>query len=183
MEEVNCNVSFEQLSFDELSRIESVCKSVKHLSEHDNLFQILKGDEDSLFSRGIRFSQLRELFNKIKLHFDHGESDGVPKLIQNKLVSSAEKIQANITNGWCLWSQRFKTLFNGRLYVQRYTWGGAEACPFKSLKDEQYHGYEYGSHDWIFMNASNFEVIHIGDLLFHEISEHHFNIMLISINL
>jgi len=75
---------------------------------------------------------------------------------------------------WSCWGSELARILKNKLLVFRVAWGGAETCPFQSVHDTRYHGYEYGSHDWVFIKKDTMEIMHIGDLLFHQITRHHF---------
>lgn len=117
--------------------------------DNENLVGLIKNDKIKLRQLGITFAQLKLFFDKIRKHVAY------------------QKLFGNITpdNG-CY-------IFNNKIYAHQTLWRGAEPCPFQSLYDKNYHGFEYGYCDWIFVNKNNV-CFHIGDILFHEIAEHHF---------
>lgn len=201
---INCNCTNDKLDDNEWARIESQCIKQKHLNSSDlpsniftrvsNLFssgellrEQITQDEQILSNAGITFDQLDKFFNAFKLYWS--------KFCKNVVNLSKENIELNdktkafveqyysngqyaklVRKGWCLWGitkARFN-MFGTNYLVDRFTWGGAENCPFQSAQDKKYHGYEYGSHDWIIFNLDSMECIHIGDLLFHQIMTHKF---------
>jgi hypothetical protein len=171
---INCNESNDVITTDEFNEIELCCKKQNHIQETDSLQSIIKTDEDTLVSLGITFEQLEDFFEKIKFHFAHyANKDEKP----NVTLSEEEKNLINSFkiggSGWCGWGNSCCELF-GNFVVFRVVWGGAETCPFQSKLDKRYHGYEYGDRDWIFLNRNTLKAIHIGDLLFHQITKHHF---------
>lgn len=168
-----CNYNNETLSDMEWDRIETQCKKQRHLETEDNLKDLIARDEKAIASHGLSFEQLGLFFEKLKLHF----AKEVNEKKEHKLTSAEVvllKKHALGGSGWSSWASHVATIFNGKLVVARYTWGGAETCPFQSSEDDGYHGYEYGSHDWIFIRTDKNESMHIGDLLFHQITKHHF---------
>lgn len=122
---------------------------------------------------GITFEQLSEYFDKIKAHYYKGVNDQYHPDISQELIETLKSIKLG-GSGWCCQSNSRTQIFHDQLIVICLTWGGAEQCPFQSPDDKRYHSYEYGSHDWIFVNPQTKEYLHIGDLLFHQITKHHF---------
>lgn len=173
MTELKCNYTNDTLSEDEWYRIENKCKSQHHLQDSDNLKQVIFNDENVLASANITFEQLTDFFEKVKYHYYYQiNHNNEYKLSQTESNTIS---QLNIWgSAWCCWNLKFTKIFKNTIIVGRITWGGAEQCTFQSLEDNKYHGYEYGSHDWIFFNTVTNECMHIGDLLFHQISKHHF---------
>jgi len=169
--EINCNIPNDKLDDNEWKRIEEQCKSQKHIDKNDDIKKIIAEDEKTLEKLGITFQQLKDFFRKIKLRFAHNLHLNKYKLEdwETKLANTL-KIGGR---GWCCRNSPSTTIFQ-KYTVIRISWGGAEICPFQSPYDKRYHGYEYGSHDWIFINRETKKCIHIGDLLFHQIIEHHF---------
>ncbi len=197
-----CNCTNDKLDNSEWARIESQCIKQKHLVLSDlstniftrviNLFssgellrkQIVQ-DEQTLNNAGITFEQLDKFFTALKLywlkfctigaHLKNIELDDKTKAFVEKYYSNSQFAKLN-KNGWCSWgfSRAKFNMFGTNYLVDRFTWGGAETCPFQSTQDKKYYGYEYGSHDWIIFNLDLMECIHIGDLLFHQIHAHKF---------
>lgn len=169
---MQCNVTNDLLTENDWIQIESECIKRHHLHESNKLTHIIKNDNDVMKNYDITFDQLKDFFKKIKYHFSANlknkeeKNDGHSQIIQNLLPKN--------TAGWCCWGSNCVKIFNNKITVFKITWGGAETCSFKSPEDTKYHGCEYGSHDWIFINNDTDKAMHIGDLLFHQISEHHF---------
>lgn len=171
---INCNHLNHLLTDEELLRINKQCKLQNHISDEDNLQNIIKKDEQIVRDQGITFEQLKDFFQKIKLHFNDTISKHGKVELNKKQEEHINKYSYIGGPGWSLWEHQVGNIFHDQITVCKITWGGAELCPFQSLEDERYHGYEYGSHDWIFINNSTNTSMHIGDLLFHQIAEHHF---------
>jgi hypothetical protein len=185
-ETIKCNYATNELSEAEISRIEAQCKEQRHITETSSLLDLIKADEEVVRTYGFTFEQLGNFFRKIQMHFYRNINDDKTEVVLSDAVS--EKLsQIKLGGpGWSCWSNNRTTIFNGQITVIRVTWGGAERCPFQSTEDDRYHGYEYGSHDWMFINNLTLatrglerqvpteEIMHIGDLLFHQISVHHF---------
>jgi hypothetical protein len=171
---INCNESNDVITADEFYRIELCCKKQNHIQETDSLQSIIKTDEETLTSLGITFEQLENFFEKIKFHFAHyankADKPNVTLSEEEKALINSLKIGGS---EWCGWGNSCCELF-GNFVTFRLVWGGAETCPFQSKLDKRYHGYEYGDKDWIFLNRNTLKTIHIGDLLFHQITKHHF---------
>ena len=126
---------------------------------------------DVLKNNGIEMSQIVNFFKKIDCHIN-----SLIKVKENKedidLVKKIfEKKKIN-TNGWKLWKMKKCKIFKNTILVYLLTWGGAELCGFQSEKDKHYHGFEYGSTDYIFIKDK--QVLHIGSLLIHSIVSHNF---------
>lgn len=155
MDTINCNLSNDVIDDTEWSRIERQCKNQHHIDPSCDLKLLIANDEATVVRHGITFDQLDKFFNKIRKHFDKKINDHLQQFGYDGIY--------DIT----------PTIF-GSIIVRQETWRGAEQCPFQSPLDERYHGYEYGSHDWYFTNTKTGEELHIGDLLFHQISAHHF---------
>jgi len=155
----------------DIERIEKKCREQNHLSQTELLKQRIFEDEVVLKQHGITFKQLEDFFEKIIYHM--GTKSFKSYSPTEKEFQELQKYQIGST-GWCLWNIQYNLLFNDRFLCVKITWGGAELCPFQSVHDKKYHGYEYGSHDWIFIDRVTLESIHIGDLLFHQITKHHF---------
>lgn len=169
---INCHYSNDKINEDEWNRIELQCKEQKHLAKNDKLRDIIESDEKTLESYGITFKQLKDFFKKIKYHFYHQMSNNVNYQInknERKLLKTLKIDSNSFPYSW-----NYTKIFNGKLIIGFSIWDGAEICPFKSDLDKQYHGYEYGDTDWFFIKTDTNEVMHIGDLLFHQINTHHF---------
>ncbi len=191
---INCNYTNDKLDDSEWDRIESKCIKQKHLNSNNlskNIFtrffssgELLRDqiaqDEQKLADAGITFEQLDKFFTTFKLYWNKYSKTNIE--LDDETKAQVEKFYADSQftkldmSGWCSWGL-LKAKFNmfGTNYlVDRITWGGAEQCPFQSLEDKRYHGYEYGSHDWIIFNLDANIQMHIGDLLFHQIIAHKF---------
>jgi hypothetical protein len=173
-ETIECNYATNELSEAEISRIEAQCKAQHHITEKSSLLDLIKADEEVVRTYGFTFEQLGNFFRKIQMHFYRNINDDKTEVVLSDAVT--EKLsQIKLGGpGWSCQGNNRTTIFNGQITVIRVTWGGAERCPFQSTEDDRYHGYEYGSHDWMFINNLTEEIMHIGDLLFHQISVHHF---------
>jgi hypothetical protein len=169
---MNCNYSNDKLSDTEIYRIENQCKLQNHIDNSESLLNIIKADEAYIYDNSFTFQQLKNFFEKIKLHYNHNNN--------NKEINVNEQIREKINqmiiggNGWCCREINIANIFADQFTVIKISFGGSEECPFKSPDDKKYRGYEYGSHDWIFVNNNTEKIMHIGDLLFHQITEHHF---------
>lgn len=167
---IKCNVANQLLVNDEWIRIESQCQKQTHLGPNESLLNLIKKDEQTVKQLGITFEQLDDFFDKIHHHYNKGLEDG-------QLIAPTEEhlsLYQTIKVPLCLSGQYWTPIFNNTILVQCVVCVGAETCPFQSPNDKKYHGYEYGDRDWIFLNPTNHQIIHIGDLLFHQIIKHHF---------
>jgi len=169
---MQCNLLNEQLPDEEWIIIEKKCRYQKHLGQDENLKNLIIEDEKIMENHNITFVQLKNFFDKIKYHAD-------AHTYENEVVFNEQYI--NIVKSlnlgspkWCLWGRMIFPIFNNKIHVIQIVWGGAELCPFRSPEDKKYRGYEYGSIDWVFIKCDTGEYMHIGDLLFHQISKHHF---------
>jgi hypothetical protein len=171
---IKCNVENKFLTDQEWERVEQQCHKVGHLAETDRLKAVIAQDEETMEQSEITFQQIGDFFDKIKGHF-------WKKVNTNQEIDRSKEICGIIGNyqlggkGWCCWGSHMVSIFQDQLMVFRVEWGGAEKCPFQSLEDQNYHGYEYGSVDWIFIDPKTKESLHVGDLLFHQIVTHHFS--------
>lgn len=171
---LHCNYTNDVLDATEWDRIDAACKSRGHIADNANVKDIIQCDEKKLSDRGITFRQLDDFFKKLVEHVNYEITHGWEfKHISDAECDIVEKVFKGINmSGWCCWGRNTVKIFHDSITVLKLTWGGAEECPFKSLNDKMYHGYEYGSVDYVFMKGD--EYIHIGDLLFHQIVKHHF---------
>ena len=172
MSDIDCNESNDKLSSDEFKRIQDECIKRQHISPTTNLKKLIENDEKIIMNLGITFEQLSDFFQKIRSHFNYG--------IYHKHSHELSTDDTTVINSFNLggkgWSRRFfdcVTIFD-KIIVCCVEWNGAEICPFKSPLDKQYRGHCYGCKDWIFINKDTRQSIHVGDLLFHQISKHHF---------
>lgn len=169
---IKCNVANSNIDDVEWSRIETQCKLQKHIDGNTNLRDLIKQDEEKLASLEITFQQLNDLFEVIQRDISDGREIGYPVPDCDK--ENINNITIGINNcGWCQWSSLKIPILNYTMCVVEYVWGGSERCPFQSECDKEYHGYEYGDKDYIFINNTG-EYLHIGSLLFHQITAHHF---------
>ena len=171
--DVECNYSTDLLSAIEIERIEKKCKQQRHIDDTDKLFAQINADEQVLASYGITFNQLEKFFEKIKYHFYKAVRNHKDHTLTSEEISLVDSVFVSGT-GWCRWGSSYAKIFHDKVLVVIQTWGGAEKCPFQRLEDKRYNGYKYGSHDWYFIKIDTNEIMHIGDLLFHQISKHHF---------
>lgn len=169
-----CNYLNDVLDATEWDRIDAACKSRGHIADNVNVKDVIQSDEKKLSNHGITFQQLDDFFKKLVEHVDHEITHGRElKHITDTECDMVEKAFKEINmSGWCCWGRNSVKIFHGAITVVKLTWGGAEVCPFQSLNDKKYHGYEYGSIDYVFMKGD--EYIHVGNLLFHQIVQHHF---------
>jgi hypothetical protein len=177
--QIVCNVSNDELSSDKWTRIQLECIKNNHLGKGENIFDIIEHDNQILKSYGISHKQIYDFFMKITYHFDNNMG------IHNLSLTNIDKqhikkirereikrfINLNEKHYQCIFKIK---IFNDNLEVIRITWGGADMCLFQSISDKKYHGYEYGSHDWIFHDVKNDTWFYIADLLFHQIGKHNF---------
>lgn len=171
---IQCNIATDKLSDAEISRIETQCKVQHHIAETASLRDQIKADEEVVFRYGFTFEQLGNFFEKIKAHYSCTEKEvDIKDVLSGDVIEKLKKFKIG-GPGWCCWGSGKKMIFGNQIFVFKITWGGAEECPFQSPEDKRYNGYKYGSHDWVFANLATNEVMHIGDLLFHQIAEHHF---------
>lgn len=164
-----CNIDNSEFDEVEWMRITDICRKKKHIGQDEIVKDIIEADDKILEQHGITYEQLGKYFDKIMKHYDNNEKTKINS-IEASIVN--ELLRGIDIGGWCLWSCMKSKIFNERITVIKLTWGGAETCPFQDAKDTKYHGYEYGSSDWIFIKGN--ECMHIGDLLFHQIVNHHF---------
>lgn len=181
MTTINCNHSNDTFNDNEWNRIQAQCIKQKHIKPNDNLKQIIKTDEETLANLCITFDQLKDFFFVFKLYvkkygIDKSAEYLMPEFVKKFWSDKTDNFFSLHKGGWCSWgsySYQFN-MFGTNYFVSRITWGGAETCPFQHPEDKRYHGYEYGSHDWLIWNLDNESFMHIGDLLFHQIVTHHF---------
>ena len=178
---INCNYSNNKISNDEWNSIQNRCIEHKHINPKENLKNIIETDEQILSNTGITFEQLEDFCFALRLYVKKYEikentKNIKPPIVKNFFEDQTDNFFSLNRKNWCLWNQSSYqfNMFDTNYYIIRYTWGGAERCPFQSPEDKNYHGYEYGSLDWLIWNLDTNDFMHIGDLLFHQISTHHF---------
>lgn len=154
----------DKLEFDDLD--EEKCKNAGHLI--GSLKELVNEDETIISLYGITFEQLRDFFATLKHHFNKGY------LKDYQLTESDKKNFSSIMlirkSSWCLMNISYYSIFNDKYFVIGYHWAGGEVCPLHKDGGKRISG----SIDWFFLKRSTGEVIHIADLLFHQIVEHHF---------
>lgn len=176
----DCNCKNDKFDTSEWARIESQCVKQKHLGPSESLEALIAQDEQTLANAGITFDQLDKFFTAFKLHWKKysNEKTELDDELQAKVAHFYSSSQFEKLNkiGWCCWGRtRAKfNMFGTNYFVEKYTWGGAETCPFQSTQNKKYYGYDYGSHDWVIFNLDSNIQMHIGDLLFHQIIAHKF---------
>lgn len=159
------------------NEIENRCINQKHLYEGENLLEIIKKDEDKMSSYGITFEQLEQLFNNIRQttsfhnwrQEEPATDDDLVKMCQYIPICYDQHARPEHHRGHSKHS-----FFDGKIYIITMEWCGSERCPFQLDTDTTYHGYEYGCRDFLFIKREQDECLHIGDLLFHQIIDHHF---------
>src|SRR6185437_5725564 len=179
---IDCNVDNEKLLEAEITRIQGQAWKQGHLSK-ETLWKRIQQDEALLAGKNITFTQLAQLFEKIFLHYADLSTKQRPLTMAEIELGLKTITYSDLLRQWRLSAEfqkrgkeatfHARDLFGGQLTVVLISWGGAEECPFKSLSDPSYHGYEYGSYDWVFFR--NGQCLHVGDLLLrHQITKHHF---------
>ncbi len=181
---INCNIANDKLDTKEWERIQAQCIKQKHICSHtfcknDDLREIIKKDEETLAGVGITFAQLEDFIFGFHLYFKKYSSYSqidLPDVVNKFYQDKSDKYFTINRNGWCSWGRSYSkfNMFGTNYFVIKFTWGGAETCPFQSPEDKKYHGYSYGSHDWLIWNLDSNKFMHIGDLLFHQITAHKF---------
>ena len=83
---MNCNYSNDKLSDSEIYRIENQCKTQHHISETESLINLIKADETYIYQNGFTFEQLKNFFEKIKLHFKSNIKNDTQEIKLNDLV-------------------------------------------------------------------------------------------------
>lgn len=159
------------------NEIETRCINQHHLFEGENLNEIIKKDEDKLASYGITFDQLKQLFDTIRQSTSHKNWRLAELATYDDRVKMCQHIpicleQHDKPEHYSI--QTKHPLFDGKFYIITVEWMGSERCPFQPDSDTEYHGHEYGCRDFLFIKSGGDECLHIGDLLFHQIIEHHF---------
>lgn len=169
-----CNITNE-----DIIRIDEQAKRQNHLSNIDNLLDIIKSDEEKLAKYNITFEQLDAFFDKLKSHYHYQKNYRECSIIEvSEFLTKQprEEIHKLILQNEKYFNEYYPAanLLGSNISATYIEWMGAEQCPFQSPDDKKYYGYEYGSRDWIFMNHITNKSLFIGDLLFHEIGKHHF---------
>jgi len=149
----------------EYTRISDQCKKQNHIFVNDNLMEIIDNDRKTLDNFGITFNQLNVLFDAIKKNF----KDAPSYKMESNEIDIMKKYHDHIST-----VGTSSLIFDKKFVVVNIEWMGAEKCPFQSLDDKKYYGHEYGSTDWFFLKKETGKSMHIGDLLFHQIIQHHF---------
>ncbi len=174
-----CNLSNDLISDDEWKRIDIQCKRQKHICKKKKSFfpkdefikDIIKKDEDTLTKLNISFDQLKKFFIKLRSLYSIHKSISTVDIEFIGYFDNFKKI--NISNWSCKnITSAYFTLDDCDYEIYRFSWKGKEFCPFHSLdnKDNLYSG----SQDWLIHNITKNEYLHMGDLLFHQIIDHHF---------
>jgi hypothetical protein len=122
---MNCNYSNDKLSDTEIHRIENQCKLQNHIDNSESLLNIIKADEASIYDNGFTFQQLKNFFEKIKLHYNHN-------IKNNKQVNVSEHIREKINqmkiggNRWYYREINTANIFADQFTVIKISFGGSE---------------------------------------------------------
>jgi len=151
MDELKCNLPYEQLSPEELVEIEYRMYPGNYsqsgfLQQGDSLIEVIDNDKRYLRSVNITYKQIVDRIETIiGKYYRSLDLKKESMLIENKY---------KITSICSL---------------------GAQECPFQNKKKDQgYHGHEYGNADITIVNIETGESITFSNLLPHMIVKHHF---------
>ena len=160
-----CQKPNENLSEEDWGIINWQCITQCHLCSLEDIRERITEDEETLRETGITFKQLEDFFKKIFLYFKTNSQDFDPS--EYTLIKAAFP-------GFLITEEDSTCVIFGNIRIVKVSSCGAERCPFQFPDNKCSFSHDYGSHDWFFLNKDTMEVIHIGDLLFHQICEHHF---------
>ncbi len=147
----------------EHKEIESRCRSDKMLSENEELSKLIKSDEKTVADLGITFQQISNFFEYLVLYCN--SKYAIDFKFEFKFKDNIDRAYWNLN-----YSKSIKIKLNEIEYnVLIYSWNGSASCPFENKCIDG-----YGSKDYFIYRCDNDAKLHIGDLLFHQISEHHF---------
>ena len=151
--------TIDELKEKNITMIEEMCIKQKHLSENENLEELITCDMKVLSKYNITQKQIYDLFRLFKCA-NRYKNEKNPDFV-NEHFEQINPI------GWCIWSNTcFKMNLHDEIFdVYVYVWGGAEECPILSFFCDTYCGYSWGDRDWFFRKHSTNEWLHIGDLL------------------
>lgn len=166
---MHCNLPNAELTKAEWSRIEKQCKSQQHIGESESLNAVIATDVATLIKLNITTDQIADMLDTVVLrcveYFERNGKYNPPKELVEQFKQLFEETKTR---------QGSYPIFGGKYLVFRTTYGGAEQCPFQSPEDTEYHGYEYGSHDWLVWKVGTTETFFFSDLLRHSIRAHQF---------
>ena len=145
------------------------CKEAGHLIEDLDLRGRIAQDEQAIKETGITFEQLKKFIYKIRIHYDHAKKNDDEEKFERIKRDFREIVDYPGISG-----NKECCLIFGNIVVFKVSFFGAKECPFQSRENKKYYGHDYGSNNWYFLNIDTNETMCICDLLFHQISEHHF---------
>jgi hypothetical protein len=144
---VHCNFGYEQLSDEELNKIEQRMYPKKYstvgfLQPGETLKEVYEADRLYLEQMGITYKQISDVLTCI-----------------SRKCYRAQYLNRD----------------DFRYTIETISYNGAQICPFKNKKlDNLYHGYDYGSSDITITDKVTNESITFNTLLIHMIDAHHF---------
>lgn len=171
--------------------IKSALPEERTLEESFEIFSsiknILQSGQRSMHESELTFEQAGDAMKtlmRLALYEPDVKSGGVlegffARMTGGKVEEHKFETPKNLIHGQVAWLNQGcfeKTLqFNGQmLRVFVVTWGGSQLCPFQSVNDKHYHGYDYGSSDIVVTNLRTKETLSYSSLLPHMIKHHSF---------
>lgn len=191
-----CYHDIPKITSDEIQIIEKRMQDPKFtyngiLAKDETLMEVYLKDQRILKKYGVTCKQIADRLQMLidKLHqknssFRNFNQKIIMQVEKEKqlIVETCEKMDklkispviGNPEPRTCLQGSSKLILVEDRYAMAYISWGGAQICPFQPDSDKSYHGYDYGSYDYLIYDTKTDEFIKFNNLLVHMIREHSF---------
>lgn len=156
------------LEKDEILQIQNKCIEKNHLSEGEDLLELIKTDKQILELNGLKPIDIYNNHRNMSLLYRKTDQfDKYNSKANMKEIIGNYRLPNGFGNGWCSWGiSSNEILINEQhLLICNTVWGGAELCPIESSFTDKYMGYQRGDSDWFVINIKKNMMIHVPDLL------------------
>lgn len=173
---VHCNHSNDLLSSSEWEKIESIMYPNKasqsgFLKFSERLRAVIEKDEQTLKRLDISCKQIVDRLRTL-VHKYYKIRNLIHKCVHTENIGILDEATKNMLK---LKLDDDSVCVENKFKISHITYRGAQTCPFQNDQlDTKYHGYEYGSTDFIFTDLTTNKSITFNTLLLHMIEAHHF---------
>jgi hypothetical protein len=170
--------SLEEVSEEELRKIEDECRKKGHLGKDESLLARIAEDAKTLAQYRVSKSDIFHTHVNMYLLFHHRNEFGKFTLKPENFGKTYKEMISNAPSGWgsgawsCSRPKKMNVIsLNGqRLQVLCLIWQGAEECPIeKSFVKNKYFGYRRGDRDYYVKNLDRNIDMFVPDLLPHQV--------------
>ena len=158
-------------NFDQYHKLQQQCIKQGHLSEKNNLLDVINNDINYIASKKISIEQINDILEKINMHYIF--NGNCVKVSDKKSI--LKKI--NYNDNWVIRYFDSKQLFGGTITAYKISYNGSENCPFSmycNCTEEQKKSYTLGDSDYVLINNINKRELIFSSLLIHQIKCHNF---------